>query len=76
MILLLFLSLVTLEWDANTEEDLAGYNIYRSLEAGVNYNQLNTDLIINTQYEDLTPLSLTTYYYVATAVDTADLESG
>jgi len=76
MIFLLFLSLVTLEWDANTEEDLAGYNIYRSLEAGINYDQLNTTLITTTQYEDTTPLPLITYFYVATAVDTNELESG
>ena len=76
MIFLLLLSLVTLQWDANTEENLAGYNIYRSLESGANYDKLNTDLITVTQYEDVTPLPLTEYYYVATAIDTNALESG
>ena len=76
MIVLILLQLVTLQWDANTEEDLAGYNIYRSLETGANYTQLNSELITETQYEDLTPLPYTEYYYVATAVNTDELESG
>ena len=76
MIFLLLLSLVTLQWDANTEEDLAGYNIYRSLESEINYNKMNQDLILATQYEDPTPLPLTEYYYVATTVNTDTLESG
>ena len=66
---------VTLQWDANTEEDLAGYNIYRSQESSVYTTPLNSELIIGTQHEDLTPLPLIQYYYVATAVDTEDLES-
>lgn len=64
-----------LEWDANTEEDLAGYNIYRSPQSGSSYVKRNTDLVLGTQYEDSILMISTDYYYVATAVNEAGLES-
>ncbi|GAB4251164.1 MAG: hypothetical protein Kow00109_26940 [Acidobacteriota bacterium] len=67
---------VTLEWDPNSEPDLAGYNIYRSLQSGSGYVKLNSSLIQSTTYTDTTIEYGTTYYYVATAVNTAGLESG
>ncbi|HRV07196.1 MAG TPA: Ig-like domain-containing protein [Acidobacteriota bacterium] len=67
---------VTLEWDPNSEPDLAGYNVYRSLRSGTGYVKLNGFLIRNTTYTDSTISYGTTYYYVATAVNAAGLESG
>ena len=64
---------VTLAWDANTEPDIAGYRVYygtvsrqysQSLDAG------------NTTTASISGLaSGTTYFFAATALDTAGLES-
>lgn len=67
---------VTLEWDPNSEPDLAGYNIYRSQQSGSGYVKLNSSLIQATSYTDDTIQYGVTYYYVATAVNTSGLESG
>ena len=67
---------VDLEWDANSEPDLAGYNIYRSNQSGSGYVRLNGPLITITSYSDDTIEAGQTYYYVCTAVNDADLESG
>lgn len=67
---------VELEWDPNTETDLAGYNIYRSTQSGSGYVRLNGILISSTSYSDDTIAAGQTYYYVCTAVNNADLESG
>lgn len=72
---------VTLQWDSNTEQDIAGYNLYRSEQAGTGYVKINGALIPHTgggveSYEDLTAEVGKTYFYVATAVNTSDLESG
>jgi len=68
---------VSLEWDANTEEDLAGYNIYRSETAGgAAYTKINPAAITATTYDDTKALAGRTYYYAATALDTAGQESG
>jgi hypothetical protein len=67
---------VELEWDANSEPDLAGYNIYRSDQSGSGYTRLNGALITSTNYSDSTIAAGRTYYYVCTAVNDADLESG
>ncbi|MBN1783140.1 T9SS type A sorting domain-containing protein [bacterium] len=66
---------VRLEWSANYESDLAGYNVYRSrLEEGP-FNKLNPDLLTGTHYTDADVFNDTTYYYTVTAVDTDDNES-
>jgi hypothetical protein len=76
--LLILLQLgVTLEWDPNPpEDDVAGYNMYRSHQSGSGYVRLNQDLIAPTTYDDQTIVPGDQYYYVCTAVNTADLESG
>jgi len=67
---------VDLEWDPNLPEDnVLGYNIYRSLESGTGYGRLNQQLITLTTYSDDTVETGLHYYYVATAVN-ANGESG
>lgn len=63
-----------LSWRANTELDLAGYNLYRSTVSGSGYARRNTALITDTTYRDSGLASDTMYYYVCAAVDTAGSE--
>lgn len=68
---------VSLEWDPNTEQDLAGYNVYRSETAGgTAYTKINAAAINGTTYDDTAAQVGRTYYYVATAFNTTGLESG
>ncbi|MCK4723477.1 MAG: hypothetical protein KAT75_09235, partial [Dehalococcoidia bacterium] len=67
---------VSLDWNDNSEGDLDGYNVYRSLTSSANYTQINGSLVATSNYNDSTVHGGTTYYYVVTAVDTGVLESG
>jgi endonuclease I/fibronectin type 3 domain-containing protein len=61
---------VTLTWNNNTENDLAGYNLLRSTNSGGSYTQVNGSLLTDSMYMDSTVNNDTTYYYVVNAVDT------
>jgi fibronectin type 3 domain-containing protein/flagellar hook assembly protein FlgD len=63
---------VTLTWDANTESDLKGYNVYRI--SGTTKVKINSSIITETTYQD-TNLPDGTYTYEVTALDTYDNES-
>jgi fibronectin type 3 domain-containing protein len=67
---------VTLDWDDNTEADLAGYNIYRRdyFSTGP-YTQLNTYLVTVSAYTDTSVEEDRLYHYWVTAVDTNGNES-
>ena len=65
---------IHLFWKPNSELDLAGYNVYRSVTSGGPYQQVNPLLILDTTYSDSGLTSGQTYYYVVTAIDTTDLE--
>jgi len=68
---------VELAWDPNPPADqVVGYNLYRSERSGSGYVRLNSNLIPTTSYTDSTILAGHTYYYVCTAVNGDDLESG
>ncbi len=67
---------VSLDWDDNSEDDLEGYNVYRSTASGSGYSQLNGPLLSTSDYTDNSVTNGTTYYYVVTAVDTSSNESG
>ncbi|MGA1869270.1 MAG: MopE-related protein, partial [bacterium] len=79
---------VTLAWDANTEPDLAGYNIYYKTESSADYENGfdvytsdKTKVIYSDSNQVLCQVSLpeisgATYYFVATAYDTSHNESG
>jgi hypothetical protein len=66
---------VPLDWNDNSEIDLAGYNIYRSETSGSGYSKLNGSLLTSSDYTDNITTHDTTYYYVVTAVDTSSNES-
>ena len=65
---------VSLDWDNNTEADLAGYNVYRSTTSGTGYAIIETTTV--SEYTDTDLTNGTTYYYVVTALDTSNNESG
>lgn len=65
---------VGLSWQASTST-VAGYNVYRGVVSGGPYVKINTSLDAATTYSDATVVSGTTYYYVATSVDSSNNES-
>jgi len=66
---------VGLEWDHNTEDDLAGYRVYQSPVSG-NYPAEYTEVPAGTNSATLNACPDGTMYYVVTAVDEAGNESG
>jgi fibronectin type 3 domain-containing protein len=65
---------VALTWNASTST-VSGYNVYRSTVSGSGYVKLNSSLVSGLTYTDSNVQSGTTYYYVATAVDSSGNES-
>ena len=64
---------VDLSWNAST--GVAGYNVYRSMSPTGTYTKINPALDANTAYTDASVASGQTYYYEATAVNSAGQES-
>ena len=54
---------------------MTGYNVYRSTVNGSGYTKLNPALVGSTSYDDTSVQSGTTYFYVATSVDSGGDES-
>ena len=67
---------IVLDWDDNTEPDLAGYNVYRSTTMGGPYSKVNGPLVSVSTYTDTGLSNGTTYYYMVRAENTVPLESG
>jgi hypothetical protein len=65
---------VTLDWTANTETDLAGYNVYQSTD-NTTFTKVNTSLITTNSYSVTGLTNDTTYYFTVSAVDTSGNES-
>ncbi len=69
-------SSATLTWNANTENNLGGYKVYRATSSGT-YGAPITTLVGNVTNYVATGLQVgTTYFFVVTAYDTAGNESG
>jgi len=64
----------TLRWNPNTETDLAGYNLYVSVQGGP-YELLNTTPITDTEFVHDGLVTGSQYRYQVTAVDTDGNES-
>ncbi len=67
---------VYLSWDPSGSQGIAGYNVYRSLTTGGPYTKINTGLVVDANYIDQAVQDGQTYFYVATAVDQQQQESG
>ena len=64
-----------IEWDANEEDDIAEYKIYRSIQSDEGYQLIATLFKDELFYEDTDVRVETEYYYRITAVDENDNES-
>ncbi|MBC8490221.1 MAG: T9SS type A sorting domain-containing protein [Bacteroidetes bacterium] len=62
-----------LTWNKNTEPDIAGYNIYKSNISGGPYTKINSGLVTDTTYTDVTGTE--NDFYCVTAVIIACTES-
>jgi len=70
---------VTLEWDLNTELDMAGYRVYQSSNPGIvpaPALKVGTDIPHPTNTYVVTDVPDGTWYWVITAYDTEGNESG
>ena len=67
---------VNLSWTASNSQGVTGYNIYRGGTSGGPYSRINTVLNASTVYTDTTVADGQTYYYVTTAVNSSNEESG
>lgn len=65
---------VQLQWDANTETDLAGYNVYRSTSSGMTAPvKIPVGMVTTSTVSGLSELE--EYYFAVTAYNTGGLES-
>src|SRR5262249_5100968 len=69
---------IKLAWDASSDSNVIGYNVYRSQQSGVfSTTPLNgTSVLTTAAFNDSSVQSGSTYYYVVTAVSTTGVESG
>ena len=65
---------VSLSWNASTST-VSGYNVYRSTTSGSGFTRVNGSLLSGLTFSDSNVTSGTTYFYVATAVDSGGDES-
>jgi hypothetical protein len=66
--------LITLEWDANLEPDLAGYRFYKGLASRTYEAPVGVDVADNPTHTVNVPLG--THFFAVTAVNENGLESG
>jgi hypothetical protein len=61
-------------WSISPEQDIAGYNVYRS-EEGIPSKRLNSQLLLTPAFRDMSAMLGHRYTYSVTAVDRAGNES-
>ncbi len=66
---------IYIEWDANDEDDIAGYKVYRSMDSNSGYKHTATLYKDELFYEDRDVQIETRYYYRITAFDESGHES-
>ncbi len=66
---------IELSWAISPETDLAGYNVYRTEQAGVPPTRLNTELLLTPAFRDMNVQPGHVYFYTVTAVDSSGNES-
>lgn len=66
---------IELSWAISPETDLAGYNVYRTEQAGVQPTRLNTELLLTPAFRDMNVQPGRVYFYSVTAVDSSGNES-
>jgi hypothetical protein len=66
---------VDLSWSINSEQDLAGYHVYRSEREGDRGSPVTQDLLLSPAYRDTSVASGHKYWYSVTAVDLSGNES-
>jgi hypothetical protein len=64
-----------LSWAISPETDIAGYNVYRSEQAGVPGARLNGELLLTPAFRDMNAVPGRRYFYTVTAVDRSGNES-
>jgi hypothetical protein len=64
---------VTLDWDASTSTDIAGYNVYYGAASGSYTQMVSVGKATQTTITGLT--AVTTYFFAVTASDSVGLES-
>ena len=67
---------VVLSWNGSNSGDVSGYRVYRSPVSGGPFALLDSALVSGTSYTDTSVSAGRTYYYVMTAVNGSDAESG
>src|SRR5262245_51724909 len=66
---------VVVHWDPNTDSDLAGYRVYRSLNSTGPFVSLTPSLQVSPGFCDLSVSNGRTNFYQITAVSTGSQES-
>jgi fibronectin type 3 domain-containing protein len=64
-----------LSWGISPETDLAGYNVYRSEQAGLPGTRMNSELLLTPAFRDMNAAPGRLYFYSVGAVDRSGNES-
>lgn len=64
-----------LSWAISPETDVAGYNVYRTEQAGAAGERLNSELLLTPAFRDMNVQPGHRYFYTVTAVDRSGNES-